>query len=382
MVDSIRVAMIIQGYHPRIGGAEKQLGAVAPELQKQQVEVHVLTRRYQNLPPFETIDGVAVHRLPIPGIKPTASIGFTLAAMPVLRRLRPDVIHAHEMFSPATTAILAKKLFGTPVVVTAHRSGALGDVERLKRKTLGAQRVALFRDTVDAFAVISREIDDELAAIGVPAAHRVFIPNGVDTRTFAPLAADDKRTRRAALGLPDVPIALFAGRLAQEKRLDLLVGVWQAIRAQVPGAMLVLVGAGAEEAALKRMAGAGVLFTGATHDVAPYLQAADLFVLPSAYEGLSVALLEAMAAGLPAVATRVGGNPEVITHGENGWLIPVDDPAALQAALIAVLGDARYCANLGCQARARIVRDYEIAGVAQKLRAMYLRLLEARRAQN
>ncbi len=123
----LEVAMLIQGYLPRVGGAERQLAYVAPLLQAQKVRVDVITRRYRGLTAFEVVDGVPVHRMPVPGPKALASLSYTVAAVSLLRRLRPSVVRAHEMFSPATTALAARAVLGCAVVVTAHRGGVLGD---------------------------------------------------------------------------------------------------------------------------------------------------------------------------------------------------------------------------------------------------------------
>ncbi|HEX8683203.1 MAG TPA: glycosyltransferase family 4 protein [Ardenticatenaceae bacterium] len=374
-VAPIRVAMIIQGYLPRVGGAERQLAALAPLLQAQGVELSVLTRRYPGLAPFEIIGGVPVHRLPIPGPKAVASLSFTLSALWLLRRLRPHVIHAHELLSPTTAAVAAKRLFGVPVVAKVLRGGELGDVAKLQSRSSGISRLQRFRHEVDGFIVISKEIDEELAGVGVPPEKRFFIPNGVDLERFASVSPEEKAALRASLGLPDGPIALFTGRLVPEKRVDQLVALWPTIRATHPAATLLVLGTGGEEARLQQMAGGGVRFTGRIEDVVPYLQAADLFVLPSATEGLSNALLEAMAAGLAVVATSVGGAPDVIEHGDNGWLVPPDDRAALEAALLALLGDAERRATLGQRARERVTRDYALPVIAQRLYALYSHLV-------
>lgn len=365
--------MIIQAYHPRIGGAERQVASVAPLLQAQGVDVHVLTRRFAGLKAFEVVDGVPVHRLPIPGPKALASLTFTAAALALLRRLEPGIIHAHGLLSPATTALAAKRLFRTPVVVTVHDRGPDGELARLTRRPLAARRRAALRRGVDAFIVISREVEQEIAALGVPPERRAFIANGIDTRRFNPLLPADKRARRAALGL-DAPTAVYTGRLVPGKRLDLLLGVWDRVRDAIPGARLLIVGTGPEEAGLRTMAGNGVRFLGGTENVLPLLQAADLFVLPSASEGLSMALLEALAAGLPAVATAVGGNLDVIRTGENGVLVPAGDAASLYAAVVRLFGDAPLRAAMAERARAQVVREFELDRMVTQLRELYARV--------
>ncbi|HYN87806.1 MAG TPA: glycosyltransferase family 4 protein [Ardenticatenaceae bacterium] len=370
--------MIIQTYFPHIGGAERQLAALAPGLQAQGVEVHVLTRRTAGLARFEIVAGVPVHRIAAPGPRAIAPLAFTLSALPILHKLRPDVLHAHDLLSPTTTALTAKRLFGTPVVVKVLRGGTLGDLARVRSKPLGARRIESFRRHVDAFVAISQEIAAELAAIGIPAERRPLIPNGVDAERFTPLAPDRRAELRAALDLPDVPIVLFSGRLTPEKCADRLVTLWPSVRAAHPDALLLVVGGGPQEPVLRQLAGPGVRFAGRVDDVVPYLWAADLFVLPSATEGLSNSMLEAMAVGLPAIATAVGGAPDVIAHGDNGWLIPPNAPGALEEALLTILGDPGLRVALGRRARQRVASDYSLSTTATRLRALYDQLLLGR----
>jgi len=162
----LHVAMIIQAYLPLLGGAERQLAALAPLLSDQGVDISVITRRYPELKEFEWVDGVPVYRLPVPGPKPVASLAFSLAALPLLQRLRPDVIHAHELLSPTTTAVTAKRRFHIPVVAKVLRGGVLGDLAKLERKPFGRKRMQTFKQQVDRFIVISQEIDAELASGG------------------------------------------------------------------------------------------------------------------------------------------------------------------------------------------------------------------------
>lgn len=376
MSGHLHVVYVIQSYLPVVGGAERQLAALAQPLQQEGIKITVLTRRYPGLASFELIDGVPVHRLPVPGSKLTAAVSFTAASLLRLHRLRPHLIHAHELQSPSTIAIIGKYVLnGVPVVATPHRGGYLGDIDRLQHRPFGRRRLALLKRHVDTFVTISREIDAELEQMGVPVAQRVPIPNGVDTDRFAPLDAGARRCLRESLCLPDAPVAIFAGRLAAEKRLDQLIAIWPAIRAAHPDAHLLLLGTGPEEAALRQSAGEGVRFVGHVDDVLPYLQAADLFVLPSATEGLSVALLEAMATAVAPVATAVGGTPELIDHGQHGWLVPPDDVEALQNGLLTLFSRNEQRAQMGQRGRQRIVHDYALPVIARRLRLLYDQLV-------
>lgn len=371
----IRIVMLTLDYYPRVGGAQQQLALQAPLLRARGVEVIVLTRRFPRLAAQETIAGTPVIRLPAPSPKPLAALLFSLSALWQIRRLRPDIIHAYSFLSPLVTAVTVHWLWRIPVVVKVLRGGVLGDIIRVQGKPLGARRLAAYRQHVAAFIAISQEITTELDSIGVPPTRQVFIPNGVDVARFYPLLAAQKAALRMKLNLPDGPLILFTGRLVPEKRLEQLLALWPAMRARHPAATLLLLGAGSQEAELRQQAGPGVLFGGRVDDVAPYLQTADLFVLPSVSEGLSNALLEAMAAGLPVVATAVGGAPDVIEHGQSGWLVAPDTPEELETAVLTLLADDAARIQLGMAARARIMQDFALERVADCLRQLYERVL-------
>ncbi len=370
----IRVVMLINDYLPYIGGAERVLDNVCPYLRTEGIEPLIVTRRYAGLKRFEEIHGVPVYRLPIPGPKAVASLAFTLAALPLLHHLNPDVYHAHHLFSPTTTAVLARRIFHRPAVATPHSGGKFSEVRRVQKTFLGRSRLALFRREVDLFFSISSEIDNELAQLGVPAHRRAFVPNGIDPNRFVPLAPTQKPALRARLGLAEGPIVLFSGRLAPEKRIDQLIQIWPAVRGVHPNAVLLILGTGPEEDVLKQMARettTGIHFAGRVEDVVPYLQAADVFVLPSIAEGLSIAVLEALAVGLAVVVSHVGGNIDVITHGVHGVLVPPEDWATLTEALVGLLGDAEERERLGRQGRVRVEESYTLAVMARRSRESY-----------
>jgi glycosyltransferase involved in cell wall biosynthesis len=373
-----RVAMLIQKYYPHAGGAEKIVQRMVPGLQAHGFEACILTRHERGLSRFETVDGAPVYRLPAPGPKPLAAVFYILSAVQLLAKLNPDLIHAHEILSPASAAVLYKYLSHRPVVATLHRGGLLGDIYKLKHRSFGMQRLSTLSREVDSFVVISQEIDNELAAVGVLPEKRIFIPNGVDTTHFAPIPKAEKDRLREKLSLPrNALIVVYVGRFVVEKRVDHLLTLWPDIRRAFPKAHLLLIGTGPETARLEKMSGPGVQFTGQVDDSAPYLQAADIFVLPSSTEGLSVSMLEALSSGLPALVTSVGGAPDVIQHNLNGYLIPPDDLPALNEGLSTLLEDEAWRLQLGKSGRECILEDYSLDSVATQLGALYQHLLGA-----
>ena len=224
---------------------------------------------------------------------------------------------------------------------------------------------------VDRFVVISRDIDNELSSLGIPADRRALIPNGVDLVRFQPVDADTRTASLARLGCGDGPVAVFSGRLAPEKRVDWLVGAWPRVRHAVPGAQLLVVGDGPLRDDLCTAATDGVVVVGPVDDVAALLGAADIFVLPSIAEGLSNSLLEAMASGLGIVATRVGGTGDVITDGVSGDLVDVDDLDGLEAAVTGLLADLDRCVLYGVEARRTVAERYSIERTAEALVHLY-----------
>lgn len=371
-----RIVMIFQSYLPEVGGAQRQLSLQAPFLQARGYDVQVIARKRSGLKSFEMMGTVPVHRIPAPGPKPVAAVVFIFLALLKIWQLRPDMIHAYELLSPTTVAIFAKRLLRVPLMVKVLRGGMLGDLYKVLRGRGGQRRAKWIVSAVDAYAVISSEIDAELAGIGVTEDKRFFIPNGVELARFSPVPAEKRTELRRQLNLPEGTIVIFGGRFEPEKRLDQLIEAWKRIRLGGEKAWLVLAGSGSEEKRLRELADESVIFPGAVADFVPYLQSSDIFILPSATEGLSNSLLEAMACGLPAIATRVGGAPDVVAHGEEGWLIAPDVPAELEAALKALLGDAALRERLGVAARKKIEAKYSLEAVVEGLGALYMALLK------
>lgn len=376
----MRVVMTIIEFAPILGGAQRQLASLAPLLAARGVEAHVITRAVPGVPAHEHVAGAEVHRLAAPGAKATASPIWTGLALARIHALRPDVVHAFSLFSPTTVAVLAERLLGVPSAVKVLRGGEAGDVRRLLRKRFARPRARAIVRSVGRFVAISDEIDGELASMGVPAERTLRIPNGVDPSRFAPVDAAVRSARRERLALGAGPVVLHCGRWVPEKRVDLLLDVWPRVRSRHPDAELVLLGAGPCEAELRAKAGEGVHFIGQVDDVAPYLEAADVFALPSTVEGLSNAMLEAMAAGLAVVATAVGGALDVIEDGRSGRLVRVDDAEGLTRALLEVCEPARG-ATLGRAARDAVVRHHSLAAVADRLADLYRQLAAERAAE-
>jgi glycosyltransferase involved in cell wall biosynthesis len=283
----------------------------------------------------------------------TDPLGVELGLRSVLDRAgRPDLLHGHWLHPHGTAAAAVGKRAGVPVVLTAHGR----DVSRIDDP--GEARPHQYRAAVRAACAraaavicVSQAMAARLAAILDPGFDRLHvIPNGVDIEHFRPVAREAARAtlRRAIAESPalaaDRRLIVFAGDLLPVKQVDRLLPALALLAPSVPEVALAIVGDGSEAPALTELAiehhlGPRVLFAGLRphREIATWLAAADVFVLPSATEGLPLVVLEALAAGTPVVASRVGGIPECIREGETGLLVDPKGVAPLAEALLAAL---------------------------------------------
>ncbi|GAA3391586.1 glycosyltransferase [Streptomyces roseoviridis] len=213
------------------------------------------------------------------------------------------------------------------------------------------------------------------------------VHNGVDTTRFAPPEPGDDLPAVPVRGgpegppaagageAPSGPLVVCVGRLCRQKGQDVLLDAWASVLARVPGARLVLVGDGPEAERLRAAAPPSVRFTGAVADPAPWYRAADVVVLPSRWEGMALAPLEAMASGRPVVVTDVDGARESLPPGHvEPCLVPPEDPTALAAALGRLLGRPELRHSLGREAREHVLSRFDVrrtgAAVAELYREM------------
>jgi glycosyltransferase involved in cell wall biosynthesis len=268
--------------------------------------------------------------------RPGLDAGLVPALVALVRRIGAHVVHTHNV-APWLYAGLAGRLAGAQVCHTEH-SGLFPEQRALRRleRALGLVSKAVICDGEE----VRRQLVDEQR---LSPRNVVTIHNGVDTARFG--RACDVEARRRSLGLPPgAPVVGTVARLQPVKDQGTLIAAFAQVAAALPEARLVFVGDGPERPKLEALAAAPalagrVLFLGRRTDVADLLPVFDVFALPSLSEGLPLTLLEAMAAGLPCVATAVGVMPEAIVPERTGLLVPVGDVAALSAALLRILRD-------------------------------------------
>jgi len=384
----LRVCLCVSLFRPAIGGAERQAEQLARAVAAQGHHVTVVTQRLPGTAPAEELDGVRVVRaIRTCNRGPLFGLTYVLSLAYYLLRYQGsfDLIQATYLYLDAFTALATRPLHRKPVILRPAGGGPGGDLSLLPTlrfwplwPRLDRPIHALLLRTMrraEAVVALSSQLADELRAAGFPPTRIVRIPNGVDHRRFVPMDGATRRARQAALGATG-PVLTFVGRLHARKDVATLLHAAGRLREEWPRIRVVLVGEGPEEDALRCLArGLGleeqVRFTGGVADVIPYLDATDVFIHPSRAEGMPGALLEAMACGLPCVATRIGGTADVITDGEDGLLVPPGDVRSLGAAIARLLEDPALARRLGARARATVEARFTIAGVAQQYAALY-----------
>jgi glycosyltransferase involved in cell wall biosynthesis len=246
----------------------------------------------------------------------------------VINRVRPDVLHLHS-----SKAGLAGRLAAhgrLPTLFQPHGWSWLAATDRAKRAALGWERAASLWTTL--FLCVGRGEAKQAHAHGLRGRY-IILPNGVDLRRFRPAIDADRIAARGRLGIaPDTPVAVCIGRVTRQKGQDVLLSAWPDVLARHQDAVLAIVGHGDLRASLRQQAPPSVWFHDPVSDVWPWYAAADVVVLPSRWEGLSLTLLEAMASSRPVVASDIAGIAEATVAGA-GALVPPEDPAALAQAI-------------------------------------------------
>jgi glycosyltransferase involved in cell wall biosynthesis len=352
-----------------IGGTERQFSAIAQTLDRTRFEPHIGVLRLEGfrMPEIQAA-GVPIVDLSVRSFLKPPPIPGAIRLIRYIRRNRIQLVHAFD----APTV-----LFGVPVAKAvgcvvissqrSHRELSPG------KKPLGYRRLMRLTDRMADSVVVNCEflarhlIEDEK----VPASAVSLCYNGVDTSEFRPIAGP----KPAELAGAKVVIGIVSA-LRPEKNLTILLEAFAQARGACCAAKLLLVGSGASREGLIRQAqelgiAGDCVFAPATHDVAGWLRAIDIFVLPSTSEGLSNALMEAMACGCCAVASRVGGNPELVMEGKTGLLFNCRDAVELARALRLLVAEPELRVRLAQAGTQFIHEKFTLAASARRMGEIY-----------
>ncbi len=428
MGNHLRVCIVAYRFAPAIGGAEKRAEKLARQLVALGHEVTVVTLHIERtLPRLTWMDGIRVIR--IGGLYRRngklrlgkfGRVFSDLLCLTNLCRLLPsyDVLHVCQFGSFAAVAALVGQCTHTPVVISSQSSGpsaaqrlhlqqgatlladtltetaplhiayeawsfAGSDVSSLPQVAFGGAAMLRFlRHSRAVIQVMSTRSYTHLLEQGFSAERILYIPGGVDTDYYSPLPLADLETGSER-------VIVCVARLDYSKGVDVLLHAWgrmlssPLLQASLFRPRLLIVGDGDLSAQVLWMASilhiqSSVEFLGACNDIVSRLQHAWGFVLPSRWEGMPNALLEAMSCGLPCIATRVSGSEDIISTEVNGLLVEPEDPSALATALARLLCDDALATRLGEQARAAVLQKYQLASIVNQCLELYQRLLTHR----
>lgn len=355
------------------------------------IRVSALTARHQvDLPVQETVDGVTIRRLPVLRDQRVRHFSFFVAASwHLLCHYRKyDIVHLHGAYRRAIPIVMSAQLTNLKTLVKMSMMGT-DDPSTTREWRFGGLLMKALKRT-DAVVAITEELAESYLQAGLPPSQLVRIPNGVDTSRFHPIDSARRRHLRKVLGLPvDGPVVLFVGIVHPRKGIDRLLEAWPTVQVRYPEATLVLVGPlhspsnGTTSDFVDHLHTLAdqydIHLVGQQEEVQRFYQTADVFVLPSRMEGLPNALLEAMACGLPTIASSLPGVSEVIEHDSNGLLVPPDASAALPNAILHLLDHPEIAQKLGSAAHQTIMERYSLDAIANHYVHLYTSLAEAKK---
>ncbi len=427
VASTLRIYIVIATFHPLVGGAETQALAQCRSLRERGYEATIITFRNDRAwLQREVIEGVPVIRVAgtllgrrekLPRLLQRLLYLLALIVMSWTlwrHRTHYDIAHVYHLGLLALSSALACRLTGKPLIIavrgasvgkvaTFHNNASLiagpldptlpwlqvygrtrvsGDLESLERLGKPVVRCtrALLRSVHAVVVVLSSRMKDYLLTHDFSLPNVQLIPNGVDITRFMPTNAQITPSQQAQ-------VVVCISRLSYEKGIDVLLQAWRIVHEQAPQAQLIIMGNGPLQSQLERLAVAlgiaeSVEFAGLQSNVSAQLQQGELAVLPSRIEGMPNALLEAMACGLPCVATRVSGSEDIIQHEVNGLLVESEDYQSMAQALLRLLGDPSLAQKYGHTARSTIEQYYSLEHVTDMYIELYRSMTVGRPTTN
>lgn len=314
-------------------------------------------------------------------LQPIGAVGLLPPLLITLRNILQtfdfQLIHSHTLTPDGFASVIAGRILKRPVVVSARGS----DVHTYPYQNALAMQVARWAMTrCDRLIAVSRNLADQASELAARLDPIDVVYNGVDSALFAP--SEGKAMARVKLGLPaQGKLALTVGALIKEKGIGELIQAFKQLGRNKPELRWAVIGAGplrVELEVLRAELGEDRLFLPGVvpnHRVADYMRAADVLVHPSHAEGLPNVVLEAMATGLPVIATAVGGVPEIITNGRTGILLKAKDSEAIANELLSVMNNSDYAAQIGRAGRSHVLAQHSWKRNAQEHYRIYQSLL-------
>lgn len=393
--DVFRICVVSPLYHPSLGGLGRQAQLLTERLAAEGLNIFVIARCMKGMPQAVYSPVVTIYRTwsvrpylhnfeEVRLINILVSLTFSISCTLLLFRKRKeyDIVHFHGASLPLFFNLPLLKIFGKKVIAKVAAAKVGTEAGSLHGRYFGLGNLLIrLLNKIDIFVATTSEIEDGLKKDGFSSSRIVRIPNFVDFTLFMPTSADIKWQKKMRMGLGNNKVVTFSGRFIQRKGISFLMGAWKEVVNNFPEAKLLLLGDGPLLEEMKRMArelgiASSVDFRGHVNQIADFLHATDIFVLPSLQEGLPNSLLEAMACGLPVVATRIGGVTDIVKNGESGILVKPGDSKDLAQGILRLLKDDEFAAYIASNAYKTIKNSYSIDSIAPRYIELYKQLLK------
>jgi glycosyltransferase involved in cell wall biosynthesis len=377
-INNSRVLMYSTYFPPQYSGAAMQSISLALHLKKLGYRVEFVTIKDIGSPEFDVVQGFPVYRIEAAGRRNKEyPFWLNLLRFSWRNRHRFDICHSHGAYYMNSVIGPIAKICKWKSVAKASLTHS--DFSGLKKSPVGHLHFS-FLKMIDAYVAISQGLQEEIRKTGLPEKKLHYIPNGVDTNRFHPPLISEKRELRKTLDLPrNKIIALTVGVFDMRKNLGWLIEQWTKNPSFFQEFFLLAVGPQSREdkggAFLRTLHQTAeenktnVRILGYTPDIERLYKAADLFILPSQNEGLPNALLEAMASGLPCLASRVSGSTDLIEEGANGFTFAHGNFQEFHTKLFKILNDNNH--HMGKMSRLKIVKDFALTTIARKYHQLY-----------
>lgn len=378
--------MLVTNIDAPSGGVQKNSRLLIKKLNERGIKTFVCARNYNNLPRSEIKDGTLFRRSPVFGNSMAInSIIYLIDGFFWLIRNRKkyDVIHCQQMYGPTMVAAIVSFIIKKPILTRITGSGELGEVRMIRQMTFANLRLRLLR-RVQKWVVLTGEMKREIGTLNISDDKIEVIYNSTEIPSESASDEETRKIYRKKINLEYEKIVVFTGRLSQEKGLDILMNAWKIVSVKYPQAHLLLLGEGGSfrnieieirELVKKFNLMETVHFLGHVHNVKEYLLASDVFVLPSRSEGMSNALVEAMAAGMTIVATDIPANREICTNEVNSLLVKTNEPRLLANAIIKTFDSPEIAVRLANQAKLFAEENLSLESMAAQYINLYQKML-------
>ncbi len=391
----IKLCVVSPLYHSSLGGLGRQAKLLTERLaQEDEIDLFVIARRMKRMPADTFSQDVEVLRawstkpyrhtyekFSISNLLISLTFSLSCALLLIKNRKRFDLVHFHGASLPLFINYPLLRLMRKKVIAKVAAANIGTELGSIKGRYFGAGNLVInCMRNIDAIVAISEEIKEGLFQDGFKQAQIVRIPNFIDIRVFKRLSEEEKKIKKAQLLDNNRVCVVFSGRFIGRKGIDYLLRAWKVV-SEKTDSLLYLLGDGPLLKDMKELAGAlsiseKVVFNGHVNNIVDYLNAGDIFVLPSLQEGMPNSLLEAMACGMSVVATKIGGVEDVVEDGYNGLLVKPGDDQDLAMGILKLIQNSDMRKKLSDNAHKTILENYSLESVVPKYLKLYKEVLK------